>query len=803
MKAKNLLVLLAAAAMLGTAALPAYAETTGENASQYSVSTPEIAAFAAEDAIAVQDSVSESNFIVNGTAAQPVAEETKYYKVESGVLVEATAADFAVKIEPEADGCHVTLNNAVFANPGAAQGYVAVYASHDLHLTLQGSNTLPGPVVSDGKLTIDGTGSAQVTVDNTSNWGCMLSGVNGAEIGGSVKITGQNTAAFGVTGLYTRTGDAVIKDSADVSLNGNMENGVLNMQASLHIQGGKLYINGARVQDNEYRSGGNGVYASGDVTVDGGTLEITNIDGKGIAAGSGKASGSVAGITGSVTINGGTVKISDIRGLTVGNSVMGQGINVYNDVVVNGGTVELSNIGGNGVSLGHMDREGNSAGNFILNGGTVRLSDIRRIDYGEYGYGGKGITTAADIKINGGTVTARNVGVNDLFSNGNTIIRGGEVLLAKSGSALVSYNGITIDNGKVYISDSTYTGISAYQGDITINGGSVTTDYTDEAINTVQGDVNITGGTVEVKRAQKSGISVYQGSSEDYQGTIRITGGKVTVDAAENALQAFSGGVVFGGNAVVDAHSQKWNTIGSGNITISGNDCDITLRTDSAMTIGGWVKLTDADEIIALCGSSEKDAAQIAREEHNGEMQLHPVDYKYTHIVKGTARPAENVTIKADGWTEGGTPTLPTVTDEAGNPLNAKVYYKVKGADDAAYTDVVPTAVGEYEVKLVVPANGEYLESVYYASFAITAKPTQPTPTPTPAQSNSSTTTVTATAKPTATPRAEAKAQSTPATVTAAIPKTADTFPYVGLAALMGTAALGMVSIILLRKKHQ
>ena len=807
---------------------------------------------------------------VNGTWLEFAPEATKYYKIVDGILTESAAADATITVEATKNGYHVTLNSAEMTNPTAMQGYAALHTTRDLHLTLVGENVLPGPVVADGTLTVDGTGSAQVTVDNTSNLGCMLAGNAGAEIGGNVKITGQNTATFGVTGLYTRTGDAVIKDSADASLNGNMENGVLNMHASLRIQGGRLYINGARVQDNEYRSGGNGVYASGDVTVDGGTLEITNIDGKGIAAGSGKADGSVSGIDGGMTVNSGTVKISDIRGLTVGNSVMGQGISVYKDVVVNGGRVEISNVGGNGMDIGCMDNDGNSIGDFILNGGMVYLSDIRRIDYGKYGYGGKGITTAVDIKINDGTVATLNVGVNDLFSNGNTIIKGGKVLLAKSGTALVSYKGITIDDGTVYISDSAYGSISAYQGDIAINGGSVTVDYSGQAINTVLGDVNITDGTVTVKRAQESGISstqgdvnissgtvtveqaqklginVFTGSSDAYKGTIRITGGKVTVDAVENALQAFSGGIVFGGNAVVEAHSEKSITAGSGDITVTGNDCDITLRTNAQSAIGGWIKLENADKIVALGGNSEKEAAEIKREEKDGKMQLHPTGCKYLHIAKGlipaptpTQTPVKTPT-PTDTPAVTPTPTkMPVTPVETPNPT-------VEPTQTPTNTPAVTPAPTNTPAKTPEPTKTP-VETPTPTHTPVTPaespKPTAaPTAVPTTAPTAAPTSAPTATPEPTAEPTATASpvptatpaptqaptsggnsnsnktngstnntttacpapAQSTPAPAVqnAKVPQTSDVFPYTALVVLALASAAGL-TLLFLRKKKQ
>ena len=227
-------------------------------------------------------------------------------------------------------------------------------------------------------------------------------------------------------------------------------------------------------------------------------------------------------------------------------------------------------------------------------------------------------------------------------------------------------------------------------------------------------------------------------------------------------------------------------------IKVAGNDCEITL-TGEAKAVSRAVEFENADELVKLGGADAASAQEVAPDAMP--------DCKYLHIYKGKARPTQSVTISTKNWTEGGSTSLPTATDENGNVLKAKVYYKVKGADDATYTEIVPTAAGDYETKLVVLADGEYSTAVYYGAFSIMAKTAQPA---TPSNSGSTTTvTATATAQPTAAPRTAAKPQSAPAAVTAAIPQTSDAFPYAGLAALMGTAALGMAGVTVLRKKRQ
>ncbi len=753
MKAKNLLALLAAAAMLCTAALPAYAEDTlpaapaaveepapqqdaaeeqetqqpSEDAPEESQpetkeEAPEAATLEApqgeesENAPVVQENMVSLN--LGGNWRMVDKEATTYFTLNDGSLVDGTEENYNVKIEFKNDDCYVTLNNAVFTNASNDTNYTALNYQGNLYVTLEGTNVLPGSISTVAKLDIGGSGTAEITINNDSGWNSFINGTQGVSIGGSVKIHGKNLGTKPVTGIYGEN-SFIIRDNAEVSLEGNMENGVLAIKANFRMEGGKLTLNGAKAQINgENLSGGSGIFAD------------------------------------SATINAGTVIIENTDGI---------GIQTQNDLTINGGTVEIKN--------------------------TTRAA------YGQYGYGGNAITTGKNAYITGGTLIIDKAANNDIFTNADLNVTGGSLKLTNGAVALASYANIKLTNADVAIENISGHALSAYLGNIEVTNSNFTLKNGgfDGAV-TTSGDIIIKGGQFTLDGVKRFGL--HAGSVENSTGDVIVEDAEVTIHSAWPMLAAPVGDVKISGKAKITGSSSEGTALySSNNIQIAGNDCEIevTGAVKSAYA-NKAIQFENADELVKLGGADEASAVPVAAEEIPGCM--------YLHIFKGKnqERPADNVTVDTKNWTEGSSAAVPTVTDASGNVLRAVVYYKLKGADDATYTQAVPTAAGEYETMIVVLADADYGTAVYYSAFTITAKPAEPAQ---PSDSGSKTTTVTATVQSTAAPSAEAKTQSTPAAVTAAIPQTSDSFPYAGLAALMGAAALGMAGITVLRKKHQ
>ena len=767
MKTKSLLALLAAAAMLCTAALPAYADGDTPPAApaaveeQVSKTLPTAGQQTGDGDIEQQNHVTALEAPQDGEGAgAPVVQnvygvsiggsdfsvqngEHLYLLVQNGTVQMGSQANYNVEVVGEENCAHVTLNGVSFADTGV-QGYSTISSNQNLHVTLHGENTGYGTVFSWDSLTIDGDGSLSVTIMRNTNWHAGFAGKTGLAIEGDVKLHFNNQdASASASGLHSES-SVKIGGNANITLEGNLENGIYAPHVPVQMDGGTVEINGAKTGDGggilagtfSMNAGrltikntrGNGIYTDNDTVLNGGVVTISNTDhfkpddsrGKGISAGSGK-----------VMIQNGATLICDDAEC---NDVFGA-----NGIVVDGATLNLTN--------------------------------------GEQGL----VVYQGDITVKNSNVTVESYRGNGLsIYKGNIKIEGtdGEVKISKTGA-----EGIRTENGNIELNGNVSV----------IDAGRVPTNFPGkyDAIATgTQGNVTVTGGKVRIVNASGNGME--GGASNNGVGNVSIENGEVKIESYGSALAAVNGTVSISGASKVEGTSGASGIFSMNGIKVAGNDCEITL-TGEAKAVSRAVEFENADELVKLGGADAASAQEVAPDAMP--------DCKYLHIYKGKARPAQSVTISTKNWTEGGSTSLPTATDENGNVLKAKVYYKVKGADDATYTEIVPTAAGDYETKLVVLADGEYSTAVYYGAFSIMAKTAQPA---TPSNSGSTTTvTATATAQPTAAPRTAAKPQSKPAAVTAAIPQTSDAFPYAGLAALMGTAALGMAGVTVLRKKRQ
>ena len=74
--------------------------------------------------------------------------------------------------------------------------------------------------------------------------------------------------------------------------------------------------------------------------------------------------------------------------------------------------------------------------------------------------------------------------------------------------------------------------------------------------------------------------------------------------------------------------------------------------------------------------------------------------------------------VSIDGWAYGEEPNEPQVSGNTGNGT-VTYLYKVKGADDEAYTDKAPTAAGDYTVKAVIGETDGYKSGSATADFTI------------------------------------------------------------------------------------
>ncbi|GHT44321.1 hypothetical protein FACS189438_2750 [Bacteroidia bacterium] len=272
----------------------------------------------------------------------------------------------------------------------------------------------------------------------------------------------------------------ILEDDCDFTVTDGIQVGGTN-QLTIYGQStgtntGKLTANNT---SNDAGIGGND-YGDGDggtITINGGTVTATSINGAGIGGGSGGSGGTIA-------INGGTVKA------TGGGSGAGIGGGIYGDggtIAINGGTVKAT--GGNyGAGIGGgFNGDG---GTIAINGGTVEATGNTVAGIGGGSNGGGGT-----IAINGGTVKATGGGFGAGIGSG-----GGPGGI------------ITIDGGTV-------TATSAAGVDIGTPSG---------------GTVNITGGSIQ------AGIFMPQptnGNGEDvYLNTLELYGVATVTSVAAGSI---------------------------------------------------------------------------------------------------------------------------------------------------------------------------------------------------------------------------------------------------------------------------
>ena len=250
----------------------------------------------------------------------------------------------------------------------------------------------------------------------------------------------------------------------------------------------------------------------------------------------------------------------------------------------------------------------------------------------------------------------------------------------------------------------------------------------------------------------------YNGSAEATVSTPTLTG----VLSGDNVSATASNPVFVGGSDVGN------NKMVSADITLSGDDAsnytlskstasataNITAKTlnvtvsaenkayDGTTDAEATVTLADAsgivgNDVVTLDDSSMKANFADATVGTNKTVTVTGLkldgdsaeNYKLPDTITATANITQSTsgvgTVTLDGWTygdEANTPTATSTTNPETSTDKITYQYKVKGADDDAYTDTVPTNAGEYTVKATFPANKNYGVTTATANFTIAEK---------------------------------------------------------------------------------
>ena len=212
----------------------------------------------------------------------------------------------------------------------------------------------------------------------------------------------------------------------DLRLIGNNSTGEIKVRGNLSISGEDASLTAEDAEN--YLS--DTIYAEGAVTIESGTINVTNSYDEGTA------------ICGSsVTINGGTVTASYAGAAW---SDKGVGIGAGGSVTINGGNVTAKGTG----SAERIQFNGISAGSVAIKGGTVDVSGDNTT--------GSGINATGNVSISGGEVTAKagtNSNGNGINAGGSVTISGGKVTARGNNIAAISADGgVILDPGEGQIS---------------------------------------------------------------------------------------------------------------------------------------------------------------------------------------------------------------------------------------------------------------------------------------------------------------------------------------------------------------
>ena len=319
--------------------------------------------------------------------------------------------------------------------------------------------------------------------------------------------------------------------------------------------------------------------------------------------------------TGAITIDSGTVTVTGESA-----SAASYGICARGAVTIEDGTVTAT--GGNAV----RDSYGIDASSFTINGGTVvATGGEAAVRYS------MGVRADGGITINDGVVTATGDTAPDFsygtFTSGNFTMNGG-IVTATSGEAQLTYGirggSLTIKSGTLDATSGKTVGDSvgifaAY--DIKIDGGTVTAKggetigdgWYNFGIRSHSGSVIITDGTVTATGGKANGTGGENHSAGIFvrTGSITVSGGTVTATGGESTGSGinYSAGLYAGVSV----------TVSGGTATATGGLASTGSTADAGGSYGIFVESTGTTADVTINGNSVVRANMTGEEGVDGE----------------------------------------------------------------------------------------------------------------------------------------------------------------------------------------
>lgn len=473
-----------------------------------------------------------------GEGSQTVTLQTEY-GCDSIVTLHLT-----VVAAPTGDTVYITYN-------GSSVSVINPFASTGVTVTNTGAEVVVNSTQANVPYVVSGSSSnGSLTMNSTNGFFMALS---------NLSLTSTNSAAINISNevdvMLQLRGTSSLVDSAN-----SLINGALYAAGNLTISGGTLNVTG---------NAKHGILVDGNMTVNSGTIHILDTDSDAIHGSS------------NLTWNNGTLDIV---------SAGSDGLDFTGTVTIHNGDLSIN-------TTAESQRSVKATGIFTMTGGTLTMNVS--------GNDCKGIKGASEVILSGGTISLQvsGTGSNGISSDTNVTVNGADVTVvstSEDGKCIKSDGTFVISSGSLNLTHSgnISKGISTV-GDITIGGGTVgiNSSGTYAVVNNessyctaIKGDanVNISGGNITITMP----TSNIGGKGISGDGMIDISGGTINITHSGNTSKGISADsdiTISGGTIVINANGSTVVTDnepsyctaikGDADINISGGDITITLPT--------------------------------------------------------------------------------------------------------------------------------------------------------------------------------------------------------------------------------
>lgn len=393
--------------------------------------------------------------------------------------------------------------------------------------------------------------------------------------------------------------------------------------------------------------------------------------------------------------NVGTISVSgDMSVVTINSSTTINELSVgLNPTVYSEGTITTATVEGGTVTIA-----GGSVTNLTSVGGEVTITGgyISNLSVDS------GIMDSGDVDFTGGRVDSIQV-----FDGALNLVAGTYPSIEVSG-----YNAVLYLQGDISIADFSYDGIIS---------GAYSVTVTDSLYVGVDGysdaNINVTESTHITTDAD---CSVFYNGVE-YQLYAGL------MDVTMNDLFYYD---ISGNNLDFGVKTEGYDAVTEKTITITNGgqlDASISLGTSADFTVSATldsVAVTGNTFLIPVEGSVILTFAPKGGLEVGTYQEEFPITVAdKTEIVnlnfKVSEKPAGTGSVTMADYYYGGKASNPVVASTTNGVGNVKVEYKVYKAADSTYTTKVPTAVGDYTVRVTFPGNDSYATVYATDDFSI------------------------------------------------------------------------------------